>query len=118
MHYGFGLIDTLFPIMFIAVFVLIVGTAIHGISQNVARNSRDNASPQLSVEAAVVAKRSDTRHGSNRVGRTYYFATFEVESGDRLEFDMDGHDYGMLVEGDRGMLSFQGSRYLGFERRR
>ena len=29
----------------------------------------------------------------------------------------DGSDYGMLVEGDIGKLSFQGTRYLGFERR-
>ncbi|MBO5258463.1 MAG: DUF2500 family protein, partial [Clostridia bacterium] len=24
--------------------------------------------------------------------------------------------YGMLVEGDKGYLTFQGTRYLGFER--
>ena len=27
-----------------------------------------------------------------------------------------GSDYGMLVEGDIGKLSFQGTRYLGFQR--
>ena len=29
---------------------------------------------------------------------------------------MAGHEFGMLVEGDRGKLTFQGTRYLGFER--
>ena len=33
-----------------------------------------------------------------------------------MEFYVDGYEYGMLVEGDKGMLSFQGTRYLGFER--
>ena len=42
--------------------------------------------------------------------------TFEVESGDRMELHVDGSEYGMLVEGDYGMLSFQGTRYLGFVR--
>lgn len=29
---------------------------------------------------------------------------------------MTGRDYGMLFEGDRGTLHFQGTRYLGFDR--
>ena len=41
---------------------------------------------------------------------------FEVESGDRMEFSVYGEEYGMLAEGDEGKLTFQGSRYLGFER--
>ena len=42
--------------------------------------------------------------------------TFQVDSGDRMEFSVTGQDYGMLIEGDRGTLSFQGTRYQGFER--
>ena len=38
-----------------------------------------------------------------------------VESGDRMELSVDDSEYGMLVEGDEGKLTFQGSRYLGFE---
>jgi len=40
-----------------------------------------------------------------------------VESGDRMELHVAGHEFGMLIEGDRGMLTFQGTRYLGFERK-
>ena len=47
---------------------------------------------------------------------TWYYVTFEVESGDRIELGVNGTEYGMLVEGDYGKLSFQGTRYLGFER--
>ena len=42
--------------------------------------------------------------------------TFQVDSGDRMELSVSGSEYGMLVEGDRGKLSFQGTRYLSFER--
>ena len=31
---------------------------------------------------------------------------------------MTGTEYGLLAEGDRGKLTFQGTRYLGFERQR
>ena len=47
---------------------------------------------------------------------TWYYATFQVESGDRMELTVSGSDYGYLVEGDHGKLTFQGTRFLGFER--
>jgi hypothetical protein len=48
---------------------------------------------------------------------TSYYATFEVESGDRMELSVDGRAYGLLAQGDIGSLTFQGTRYLGFQRR-
>ena len=47
---------------------------------------------------------------------TTYYVTFQVESGDRMELNLSGQEYGLLAEGDRGKLTFQGTRYLGFER--
>ena len=47
---------------------------------------------------------------------TTYYATFQVESGDRMELRLSGAEYGMLAEGDRGRLTFQGTCYLSFER--
>jgi hypothetical protein len=42
--------------------------------------------------------------------------TFEVESGDRMELHISAQEYGLLAEGDMGKLTFQGTRYHGFER--
>ena len=71
----------------------------------------------------VVAKRTNvSRHHHGGVNEhhhhtsTTYYVTFQVDSGDRMELYVAGHEYGMLIEGDQGMLSFQGTRYLGFER--
>ena len=47
---------------------------------------------------------------------SWYYVTFQVESGDRMELQMTGSEYGMLAEGDRGRLTFQGTRYVSFER--
>ena len=77
----------------------------------------------------MVAKRTDISHsdaanagdlsgahGYRTSTHTSYYVTFQVESGDRMEFEVDGSDYGLLVQGDIGKLNFQGTRYLGFER--
>ena len=41
---------------------------------------------------------------------------FQIDSGDQMELTVRGSEYGILAEGDVGMLSFQGTRYLGYER--
>ena len=47
---------------------------------------------------------------------THYYVTFQFDSGDRLELHVPGREYGMMAEGDVGDLTFQGTRYLGFDR--
>lgn len=121
---GFGSGLVIFQIMFGLVFVLPIGTfiviAVRGISQW----NKNNHSPRLTVPATIVAKRTNVsrhRHGSanghhHHTTSTTYYVTFQVESGDRMELHVAGHEYGLLVEGDKGNLTFQGTRYLGFER--
>jgi hypothetical protein len=99
--------------------LLMIGIIGVRLFQNARRWNHDNHSPRLTVLAKVVCKRDDRRHhrkGNHMHHRTYYYATFQFESGDRLELELQGHEYGLLVEGDQGKLTFQGTRYLGFER--
>ena len=120
MNFLFGL----FPIVFFLVFVMAFGTFLMTAIQGFSRWNRNNNSPRLTVEATVVAKRGNTtrhhHHGANgHTHHTYnntYFATFQFESGDRLELQMAGHEFGLIIEGDKGKLTFQGTRFLGFER--
>ena len=118
--YGFDMFSIMFSIVFIIVIGMFVVTAIKGIGQW----NKNNNSPRLTVPATVVAKRTNVSHhnhaGTNghhhHSNSTTYYVTFQVESGDRMELHLSGHEFGMLVEGDKGKLSFQGTRYLGFER--
>ena len=55
-------------------------------------------------------------HGYHTSVHTSYYVTFQVVSGDRMEFSVSGSEYGILVEGDYGKLSFQGTRFLEFKR--
>lgn len=119
----FDVFFNLFPLIWLVMFVFIIGTAISTFVKSAKQERKNDASPRLDVQAKVVAKRMDVHHhnhhhnGHNHVSSsTDYYVTFEVPSGDRMELGLDGQDYGMLVEGDTGTLSFQGTRYLGFRR--
>ena len=118
--FGFGIFGFIWVVMFLLVFGIILFTLITGIRQW----NRNNHSPRLTVPATVVSKRTNVshhhhNHGDGHMGHhtsTSYYVTFQVASGDRMELHMAGHEYGLLVEGDRGNLTFQGTRYLGFQR--
>lgn len=115
---AYGFFDVM-PILFVVMFVLIAAAIVGTLVKGAAQFHRDNQSPRLSVAAVLVAKRQDFHRGAGdqSVGYTDYFLTFEVESGDRMELEVKGEEYGLLTEGDKGILNFQGKRYLGFERR-
>ena len=118
---GFGMEFQLFDVMFFLIFFLILGMFLFMIVKGLSTWNKNNQSPRLTVDATVVAKRTDvTHHHGNDMATysTWYYATFQVESGDRMEFSVTGIEYGMLAEGDTGKLSFQGTRYLSFERER
>lgn len=106
-----------FQLIFILMFLLILGifavTAVRGMGQW----NKNNHSPRLCVAASVAAKRMQVMHsGGQNTASTSYYVTFEVASGDRMELAVNPADYGMLAEGDTGTLTFQGTRFVQFER--
>ena len=124
---GFGTGFTIFGIMFTLVFVIAIGMFIVIAVKGISQWNKNNHSPRLTVPATIVAKRTNVshhhhhNHGGTGMHHTTHsttsYVTFQVESGDRMELHVAGHEFGMLIEGDRGMLTFQGTRYLGFERK-
>ncbi len=125
---GFFFNSGFFEICFMTVFLLVIAVFVVNAETAVTQWNKNNHSPVLTVDAKVVSRRTSVRthhHGGDAAGTggyhtsssTSYYVTFEVESGDRMEFHLTGSEYGMLAEGDMGKLRFQGTRYLGFERR-
>lgn len=124
MTMGFGFSFMIFHIIFFIIFgiilIVFLTTAIRGLKTW----KKNNNSPRLSVKAKVVSKRINVsrRHRAaydnhmHYYSSTHYYATFQVESGDRMELSIDGSEYGLLAEGDEGVLTLQGTRYLGFDR--
>ena len=118
---SFSLFSLLFTAIFVAMFVLIIVQIVRGAKQW----NKNNHSPVLTVDATVAAKRTNVSHSSHHTGpdsmttttsSTTYYVTFQVASGDRMELHVGGMEYGMIAEGDSGKLTFQGTRYLGFDR--
>ena len=120
--YGFGMHFAIFEIMFGIMFVLVISVFVVTFVRGAKQWNKNNQSPRLIVPATVIAKRTNVSHhhhaGEHHHSHTStsYHVTFAVESGDRMELHVPGTEYGLLIEGDQGRLSFQGTRYLGFER--
>ncbi|WP_442594109.1 DUF2500 domain-containing protein [Neobacillus sp. D3-1R] len=115
----FSFFSAIFPIFFLFVFGFIIFQIFKGVKQW----NYNNQQPVLTVNAKLVSKRTHvSRHAHNHDNHvhhhssTSYFLTFEFDSGDRLELKVSDHDYGQYIEGDFGNLTFQGTRYLKFER--
>ena len=120
--YMFMLFEIMFEIMFPIIFVMVFGMIIFQFATGIGTWHKNNQSPRLSVSATIVAKRESITgdlsgtHDYHSTSSTSYYVTFQVESGDRMELPVSGSEYGMLAEGDIGKLTFQGTRYLSFER--
>lgn len=121
-----GGFEAIVMLMFLGVFGMMIFMVVKGVGEW----NKNNHSPRLTVEAEVVSKRTQTTtsqtpvagdvsgaHGFHTHYDTVYYVTFQVESGDRMEFHVSGREYGLLAEGDRGRLTFQGTRYLEFDRK-
>ncbi len=110
--------DIVFSIapLFIAVIAIIVfGTIFWRIISGIKNNVKNNAAPVLTVPAQIITKRTEVR---GEHSHTWYYSTFEVQSGDRMELQLSGTEYGLLAEGDLGLLTFQGTRFISFDRNR
>lgn len=77
--------------------------------------SRNNNSPQLTVPAVLVGKRQEHSRTSDS-SSTWYYVTFELPGHDRVELPVHGREWGTMVAGDRGQLTYQGTRFKGFDR--
>lgn len=121
-YFMFELIPIFSSLIFIFVFACIIITVIRGISEW----SNNNKQPILDVNCKVISKRTDITRNSGHhdanghyiggTSSTNYYVTFEFESKDRMEFKVNGSQYGMLSENDYGKLKFQGTRFLDFSR--
>ena len=109
---GFDIMQMFVFAIFAIVIVCFIALAVKGIGTW----HKNNNSPRLTVQAAVVAKRqnTDVHHHSNNNGgmhtstSTHYYVTFQFDSGDRLELHVPGREYGMMAEGDVGDLTLPG----------
>lgn len=99
-----------FAIMFMGVFGSVIAIIIRKVTEEVNNSSQ----PEEKLPAVVVSKRMHMTGGEH--ASTFYYATFEFEDDRRMELVMNGTQYGILAEGDRGILRKKGTRFVAFTR--
>ncbi|WP_244169664.1 DUF2500 domain-containing protein [Paenibacillus helianthi] len=105
------------PLFMKLMFILIIGVFVFVIFKSLKAWSTNNASPLLSVQAAAVTKRTEVWGGSgDSSANTRYYVTFQFQDGNRVELIVPSQEFGLIVEGDKGQLSYQGTRFKGFVR--
>lgn len=115
-------------IAFAVSFVLAFGVFVVVFVKSLTNRRKDARALRLTVMVEVVAKRKEiahTQHGNMEASEddsdesflpsTWYYVTFEAESGERAELQVTGEDYDAISKGDCGILTFQGERFLSFE---
>lgn len=106
--------------LFSLFFLLLVGVMVYIIGRGIGEWNRNNHSPVETRKARVVARRTeDTHHHDAENGAlthitSNYYLTFQLESGERMKFSVRKKEYDILIEGDSGLLEFQGTRFLSF----
>jgi hypothetical protein len=105
-------------LMFI-IFAIIVMVFVTSFVKGLGLYFRNNSTPEETIPARLVAKRIHTWGGYNGMNsRASYYAIFETEKGERMKFPVSSNFSGMYAEGDTGMLTHKGTRFIGFERER
>lgn len=108
----------MFDLMFIIVPFLVVGIFIFAICTTFANgitHAKDKKKPLIPVEAKIVSRRTQLTGMDHNF--TQYYVTFELINGERMEFKVKSDEYGYLVEGDEGTLTFQGAIFVSFQRK-
>ena len=91
--------------------VLLLGYIIFGIVRRLREWSYNNAQPVESVKA-----RSLYKHTGDDPPSVLFFGVFETEDGKILKFRLSNGEYTNLPTATWGVLTFQGTRFIGFKR--
>jgi len=107
------------PIIVITFFIIITCIIVTGIVKGIRENIRNSKMEEVTIPARIITKRTHVWGGTgNSSAHTSYYVTFEDENGERIEFSVSSSFYSMHAEGDTGMLTHQGTRFINFERDR
>ena len=111
------------PLFFIIVVAIIVIAASFRFVQQRRENADNDAAPRLQKRVVVTNKRekplNDRRSRQQQVtpaGTTMrYEASFKPETGGlEMTFRLEAQQYHQLTVGEKGTLSYKGSRFVGF----
>lgn len=112
-----------FEIVLHIAFAITMAIAIAMIVVGIIRLKRKIHFPKYTVNATVVSKRAKARRhgkktdtGTQIVTDTFCYVTFKESDMNILELKVSVNEYMALNKGESGKLTFQGAKFLGFEK--
>lgn len=102
------------PPMFTLAFGLILAVFAYIIISSIVEWSRNQASEARMLNVRIVTKRTNV-HGHDHAHTTYYVTFESLEAGNRLELRVPAKQFGLMAEGDLGILNYQGTQFNAFE---
>lgn len=99
------------------IFAIVIGGFLYVIVRGLRIWIGNNSSEIVTRAVTVVDKRTEVWGGSGESSAsTNYFITFELEDQSRFELQIRADRYGLIVVGDQGDLTYQGTRFKEFNR--
>lgn len=77
--------------------------------------SKTQRDPVIPARAKVIYKRTIDPFQTKSTKAVGYIV-FEFDSKDRIELQVPIEDFNLIFEGDKGVLTFQGNRFIRFDR--
>lgn len=97
--------------------LLVVGGFMYVIIKAISIGIANNRAALLTKRCKVVDKRTEVWGGSGESSaNTNYFITFEFDDLSRIELQVRPDQFGLIVAGDQGEVTYQGTRFKGFAR--
>lgn len=97
-----------------------LGIVVYATVNNIVLWHKNNKSPKLTETVSVASKRTKVNHKSTSASinavSSFYLVTFEYENGEQAEFYVQSEIFTSIEVGDRGKLTFQGTRFISFEK--
>ncbi len=92
-----------------------IGLLLYGAIIVLIEEHRNDRAPKQTCAAGVIGRRLERYRGKYSRSESHY-VVFRLDQGAlRREFCVEEEEYDRLEEGIHGKLTFQGTRYLGFE---
>lgn len=110
-NYMFRWIDVieLAILVFVVAPAIVIPVTINAAKKkNQQKREQQNALPVQTLYATAISKR-------NPRGNECYVG-FQLENGQRIELRVPGAQFGVILEGDKGVLHLRGNAFIGFER--
>ncbi|HNR03654.1 MAG TPA: DUF2500 domain-containing protein [Bacillota bacterium] len=104
------------PFFMFIIFVIVTMTFITSFTEGLGQYLRNKSAPKKTIPARLAAKRTHDWGGYGDTDiRISYYAAFETENGERLEFPVSSSFSEMYAEGDTGMLTYKGTKFIDFK---